>query len=169
MITKNSDISLSKLTLADAPFIFELMNSESWKKYIGDKNIDSLKKAENHIENVYLKCYKDHEFGFYKITLNHQPSQHIGVTGFIKRDELKFPEVGFAFLPDYQNKGYGYQSTKLALDYGLKTFKFKTLLAITQPNNQGSIKLLQKIGLTYQKRIFPFDDGKELLLFAKNY
>ncbi|WP_211328339.1 hypothetical protein [Ichthyenterobacterium magnum] len=46
-------------------------------------------------------------------------------------------------------------------------FKLKIILAITSPSNNNSIKLIKKLGLSYQKRIKPFDDDEEVLLFAK--
>ena len=48
-----------------------------------------------------------------------------------------------------------------------KRFHLKNLLAITLTINGNSIKLLEKLGFIYQKRIKPFDDDQELLLFAK--
>jgi len=48
-------------------------------------------------------------------------------------------------------------------------FKFKKVSAITTPVNKNSIKLLEKLGLVYEKRVIPFEDGEELLLFAKTF
>jgi len=48
-------------------------------------------------------------------------------------------------------------------------FKLKKVSAITSPKNTNSIKLLEKLGLTYEKRVIPFEEGEELLLFAKTF
>ena len=48
-----------------------------------------------------------------------------------------------------------------------EVFKLKKVVAITNPDNHNSIKLLEKLGLVFEKRINPFEEDKELLLFAK--
>ena len=40
-------------------------------------------------------------------------------------------------------------------------------VAITLPINKNSINLLENLGFIYEKKVNPFEDGKELLLFAK--
>ncbi len=46
-------------------------------------------------------------------------------------------------------------------------FGIEKLFAITVPYNIESVKLIEKLGFKYEKRIKPFEDDEELLLFAK--
>jgi RimJ/RimL family protein N-acetyltransferase len=169
IIAETQRLIISKVTIADAPFFVELMNTPHWLKYIGDRHIKTIKQAENHLKKGILKSYKDFGFGFYKLLLKHEQNKTIGVVGLVKRKELEHVDIGFGFLPDYEGKGYGYESSKEIIKLAKNKFNLKKITAITDPINTNSIKLLEKLGLTLEKKVIPFDDGKELLLFAKTF
>lgn len=168
VIAETKRLMLSKITVDDASFLLELMNTPSWLKYNGDRNVKTLKQARNHIQNNQLKCYETFGFGYYKIQVKAKNSKTIGTTGLLKRDQLEHVDIGFSILPEYHNKGFGYEAASEIMKLAKHTFKIKTLSAITLPTNKPSIKLLEKLGLSYQKTVKPFDDEKELLLFVKN-
>ncbi|WP_223552148.1 GNAT family N-acetyltransferase [Aestuariivivens sp. NBU2969] len=159
---------LSKVTLKDASFFVELMNTPGFLKYVGDRHIKSPKDAREHIKNRFLKSYNKYGFGYYKLTLREQPNIPIGVVGILKRDVMEHPDLGFALLPQYERQGYGYEASVEMLKWAKEKFKIRRILAITDPDNDKSIKLLEKLGLTFEKRMNPFDETKELLLFAKD-
>ncbi|GGZ84018.1 GNAT family N-acetyltransferase [Algibacter mikhailovii] len=167
MIAETSRLILTKFTLDDAPFFMELVNTPHWIKFIGDRNIRTLKDAEQKIKSGHFKSYKSYGFGFYKVLLKEENNKAIGTCGLIKRDTLVDVDIGFAFLPNYESKGFGYESASAVMKLAKNTFNLKRLVAITNPENKKSIGLLEKLGLTFEKRIKPFEDDKELLLFAK--
>ena len=148
MILQTERLTLRKLTLADAPFIYELVNSPNWLEYIGEKNVKNLKDAENYIQAKILNHYKKHGFGFY-LAITKDTKQAVGLTGFIKRDSLDNPEVGYAFLPSGSGKGYALESTKAILNYGKTQLNIAKIVAITHPDNKRSQKLLLKLGFQY--------------------
>lgn len=167
-ITTTNRLIISKVTLKDAPFFVELMNTPSWLKYIGDRNVKSVNDAENHLKNGILKSYEESGYGFYIVSQKAEPEKAIGIVGLVKRKELEHIDIGFGFLPDYVGKGYGYESSVAIMELAKTNFKLKKVCAITNPDNKSSIHLLEKLGLSYQKRINPFDENEELLLFAKD-
>lgn len=52
METESKRLILRPLNLNDANFIFELVNSDGWLRFIGDRNVKSQKDAENYILNI---------------------------------------------------------------------------------------------------------------------
>ena len=167
MIAETERLTISKFTINDAPFFLELVNTPHWIKYIGDRNIKTIADAEQRIINGHIKSYETHGFGFYKLNLK-ENNNPIGTCGLIKRDTLEHVDLGFAFLPDYEGKGFGFESSKAILKVAKDQFKLETILAITLAANKPSINLLEKLGLSFQKKVKPFDDDEELLLFVKN-
>lgn len=167
IIAETERLLISKVTLQDAPFFVELMNTPHWLKYIGDRNIRSVKDAEENLKNGILKSYKYHGFGFYKIVLKSESNKIIGTAGLIKREELDDVDIGFGFLPEYEGKGFGYEASVEIMKLAKEVFKLKRIVAITNPENHNSIKLLEKLGLVFEKRINPFEEDKELLFFTK--
>jgi RimJ/RimL family protein N-acetyltransferase len=165
-VAETDRLVLAKVTLKDAPFFFELMNSPKWIQFIGDRNIKSIKAAENHLKKTILKCYKEFGFGFYKVLLKSEDHRIIGISGLVKREELDDVDIGFGFLPGYEGKGYGFESAVEVLKLAKEKFNLSKVTAITVPANTNSIHLIEKLGLVYQKRINPFEDDEELMLFA---
>ncbi len=167
IIAETERLLISKVSLQDAPFFVELMNTPHWLKYIGDRNIRSVKDAEANLKNGILKSYKDNGFGFYKVLLKAENNRTIGTAGLIKREQLDDVDVGFGFLPEYEGKGFGFEASVEIMKLAKSEFKLKKVVAITNPDNHNSIKLLEKLGLVFEKRVNPFEEDKELLLFAK--
>lgn len=155
---------LREYNLNDVPFIFKLMNSEGWLKNIGDRNIKTLEDAEAYMQKNYLSSYEKHGFGPYLVTLK-EDGTPIGSSGLYKRDNLDFPDVGFAFLSEFANKGYAYESAKAVMNYAAEKLKLQTIVGITLPENSASIKLLKKLGLA-EIGTYRYEDGEELLLFS---
>ena len=168
-ISSTERLHLEELNTSDAPFILELMNTPHWLEHIGDRNIKTLDDAERVIINMHLKSYRENGFGFYKLLLKSENLIPIGVCGLIKRPELDGVDIGFAFLPEYERKGFGYESAVEIITLAEIKFNLKEVIAIVAPENSNSIKLLEKLGLTYQKKVTPFSDGKELLLLSRSF
>lgn len=168
MIAETERLILSKFTLEDAPFFLELVNSPNWIKFIGDRNTKTLKDAEERIKEGHFKSYKKYGFGFYKVKLKEEQNKVIGTCGLIKRDTLDDVDIGFAFLSEYESRGFGYESSLEIIRLAKDVFHLKKIVAITNPDNEKSIRLLEKLGLTFEKKVKPFEDDEELLLFAKN-
>ena len=90
MHIKTERLSLRPVSETDAPFLFELMTSDSWIKNIGDRGIKTLDDARSYASNNLIKSYKTNGYGLYVICLEAAP---IGLCGLVKRDYLPLPPV----------------------------------------------------------------------------
>lgn len=143
-----SRLLIKPLSLYDDEFIFELVNTEGWIKFIGNRNITSQLDALAYIQKIL-----DNENIFYWMVQLKDSQESIGLVTFIKRDYLSHHDIGFAFLPGFQKMGYAYEATMAVLDKLISELKLSHIVATTVPGNIKSIKLLQKIGLTFEKEI----------------
>ena len=73
----------------------------------------------------------------------------IGICGLVKRDALTDADIGYALLPRFWSMGYAYESASAVMTYGMNVLGLKRLLAVTNQDNAGSIKVLEKIGLKF--------------------
>lgn len=165
MIIETERLILREMTLDDAAFLYKLMNSENWLKYIGDRGINSVEAARAYMLKSYLGSYQKNGFGAYMI-VRKTDGELIGNCGLYKRENLKHPDIGFAMLPEFYKMGYGYEAAMGVLKYAKENLNIDTLLAITDKENHSSIGLLNKIGLN-QKDVIKLDKaGPDLLLFS---
>lgn len=165
-ILETDRLLLRELNLGDVPFILSLLNSPGWLKYIGDRGVKNEEQAKDYLLKGPLKSYKENGFGLYLVEerISNLP---IGLCGLLKRETLENPDLGFAFLSDYMGKGFALEAANAVLEYTKSELKMPTILAIVLPNNQPSIKLLEKLGFQYQKTI-QVKEGEDLSLFQVN-
>ena len=168
VILETKRLQLAEVTLDDAPFFVELMNSPHWVEFIGDRHIRTIDDAKAHLKKTILKSYADNGYGFYKVQLKKEGLKTIGICGIVKRKELEDTDIGFGFLPAYEGRGYGYESSKGIMELAKERFHLDRIAAICVASNKNSIHLIKKLGLVYQNKIKPFEDDSELLLFVKN-
>ena len=151
-IIETERLLLRKLTLYDAPFIFELVNTEGWLKNIGDRNIKSIKDAESYLSSGPIKSYHENNFGMWLvIEKTHQAS--IGLCGLIKRPSLDDIDIGYALLPKFYKKGFAYEAAQATYDYGINELGIDRIVGICNIDNKASIHILEKIGLRIEKKM----------------
>ncbi len=86
--------------------------------------------------------------------------------GYVRRESLDGPDIGFAFLPEYEKLGYGYESASAMLTYGRGKLGFTTIRAITSMENNASGCLLEKLGFSFDSLID--DDTEPLKLYISH-
>ena len=146
-----------RLSLNDAEFIFELLNSEGWLKFIGDRNIKSTEDAQNYIQ----KIMDNPKINYWVVRSG---DEKIGMMSFIKRDYLDHHDLGFAFLPEHSNKGFAYEAAENVLKELLQDPAYKIIFGTTNTDNRSSIKLLEKLGFHYIREIE--NEGTTLSLYS---
>ncbi|MEH6413956.1 GNAT family N-acetyltransferase [Pseudomonas sp. CGJS7] len=154
---------LSELTPEDAAFILELLTEPSFLANIGDRGVRDLDTAVGYIQDGPVQSYARHGYGLWRVNLR-DSGEAIGLCGLLKRDTLPDPDLGYAFLPRHWSRGYAVEAGAAALDYGLKTLALPRVLAITNPDNLASIKVLSRLGLGFQRMIRIGDN--DLRLFS---
>lgn len=164
-ILQTSRLQLRELALSDAPFILGLLNSPGWLRYIGDKKVKTEEQAQQYLQEGPLKSYLQNGFGLY-LVVRTKDQCPIGMCGILKRDGLDKPDLGFAFMPDYQGKGYAYEAAAATMQWAAERLKLASVYAITLPENNHSIRLLNKIGMRYIRYIKLPDSETALLLFS---
>jgi RimJ/RimL family protein N-acetyltransferase len=158
-------LTLKPTTVEDAAFILELLNSPKWLEFIGDRNVKSVPEAEAYIKERMLPQFE--RLGFTNnVVIRKNDGKKIGACGLYDRDGLDSIDIGFAFLPGFEGQGYGFESASALLQTAFKDYNLNRVIAITSKRNIPSQKLLQKIGLSFERMITLPYDNEELMLFA---
>jgi len=104
-------------------------------------------------------------FGFYIVELR-ESQIPIGICGLVRRDFLDDVDIGYALLPQYWAKGYAYEAASAVMAYGTGVLGLKRLIAITSSDNHSSARVLEKLGMRYERMMAYPDTGQEVRLFA---
>lgn len=148
----------------DAPFIFDLLNSPKWIKFIGDRNIKNLDDAIAYIEERIRPQQIRLGYSNYTV-IRKKDGAKIGSCGLYDRHGIEGIDLGFAFLPSFENKGYGFESANRLLDAAINQFELEQVSAITLKQNTSSQKLLEKLGLKHIRNIVLPRADEELMLY----
>ena len=162
-ILRTERLLLREFVIADSPFIVSLLNSADWLRFIGDRNVRTNDDAKNYLREGPFASYKLHGFGLWAVS-RLTDNALIGMCGLLKRDYLEHPDIGFAFLSDYQGKGFGFEAAKATLSYASGELNLPCISAITSKNNERSIGLLKILGFQFIEMIH-IEKKDELMLF----
>ena len=166
-VPKTERLLLRPFTVDDAQFILKLLNEPSFLRYIGDKKVRNLEDAQRYILNGPVASYEQNGFGLYLVELEESRTP-IGMCGLLKRNELPDADIGFAFLPEFWNKGFACEAATAVLQDACERLRLQRILAITSLDNESSIKLLQRLGFKFESVIKLSEDGEQVKLFARD-
>jgi [ribosomal protein S5]-alanine N-acetyltransferase len=164
VVIEATRLKLRTFIIDDAEFILRLLNDSDFLQFIGDKGVRNLEDARNYLINGPIASYQRNGFGLYLVELK-QTKTPIGMCGILKRDALEHVDLGFAFMPDFRRQGYGFEAANAVLSYARNDLKLRDILAITNPDNVGSIKLLERLGFIFEQTMTLSEDASEVKLF----
>jgi len=165
-VLETERLSLRELTVDDAEFIMTLLNEPSFLRYIGDKKVRNLDDARQYILNGPVASHERHGFGLNCVELRGSRTP-IGMCGLLKRDELPDPDIGFALLPDFWNKGFAFEAAEAVLKDARERLQIQRILAITSLDNEASINLLKRLGFRFEEVVQLSPNGEQLRLFSR--
>ena len=151
--------------IEDAAFILELLNSPKWIEHIGDRKVKTIEDAENYIRQKMLPQLERLGYSNNTIILK-ETGEKVGVCGLYDREGLEGVDIGFAFLPQFEKKGYARESAEKLIDAAFTAFGISKIAAITTRQNIDSQNLLTKLGFKHSQNIFLPDDPEELRLYS---
>ena len=166
-VLETERLALRRLSADDAEFIVELLNQPSFIRNIGDRGVRTNEDAVRYIQNGPVASYERFGFGLYLVELK-DTAIPIGICGLLKRETLEDVDVGFAFLPQFWSRGYAVESASAVLKHGRNVLGIDRIVAITSLDNHGSIKVLEKIGLKFERLMKLSEVEPEIKLFASD-
>ena len=148
----------------DLEFLIEILNMPKYYQYIGDRNVRTKDDAENYFNERIFPQYEKLGFGNFTVMLKADGTK-IGFCGIYVRPNLETPDIGFAFFEAYEGKGYAYEAASKLKELAKNKFGIAKLAGITLEQNHSSRKLLEKLGLKFQKKFFMEGDPEELMYY----
>ena len=154
---------LKPATIQDSSHFLNLNSDPDVVRYTGDNSFRNFLEAENTIKEKILPQFNLYKMGRFSVFL--KDGTFLGWCGLKYHPETNEIDLGYRFKKKYWGKGYATEASKLSLDYGFNELGHKRIIAKTMPDNIGSIKVMQKIGMTFRGHVNDPTDPHPFVLF----
>jgi RimJ/RimL family protein N-acetyltransferase len=145
-----SRLVLRRLGLEDAAFVVQLLNEPSFLENIGDRGVRNEQDAHRYLREGPLAMYAKHGFGLWHISLKSDGTA-IGMCGLLRRDTLPEVDIGYAYFPEHWGRGYALEAAEATLRHAAEKFGLTRVIAVVSQGNAGSIRVLEKIGMRFER------------------
>ncbi len=155
---------LREFTHTDAPYMLRQLNEPSFIENIADRGVRTLVQAEAYLQNGSIASYRQNGFGFWAV-IEKASDCVIGMCGLVKRPNLPYADLGYAFLPEFTGQGYALEAGRACTLAAHRDFALPRLLAIVNPGNTASRRLLEKLGFALDRMHAVYDNEPELCVY----
>jgi RimJ/RimL family protein N-acetyltransferase len=164
-VIETERLTLREMSEADAAFVLELLNDADFKRNIADRGVRTPEDARRYIAERFAESYRRHGFGLWLVETK-ETGAPAGICGLVKRDTLPGVDIGYAFLPSFRARGYAYESAAGVLRQARDVLGLRRLYAVVNPDNAGSIRVLEKLGMKFERMVKLSAEEPEVKLFS---
>ena len=159
-------LRLREQTLDDAAFLITVMNDPDFIRHIADRGVRTLDDARTYLTAGALASYAEHGFGLWLVERKTDGAA-IGLCGLVKRPAFDDVDVGYALLPAFRGQGYAREAVAGTLAYARAAHGLSRLIAVVNPDNLPSRKLLELEGFVFERMVRMTPEEPEILLLAR--
>jgi [ribosomal protein S5]-alanine N-acetyltransferase len=164
-VIETERLSLREMSEADSGVVLEILNDPGFIRFVGDRGVRTIGDAARYIDERFVESYRQNGFGLWLVETK-DGKVPAGICGLVTRKELGVVEVGYAFLPPFRGKGYAYEAASAALRHARDVLGLPRLYAIVDPDNAVSIRVLEKLGMQFERGVRLSAEESEVSLFS---
>ena len=164
VVLESERLRLREFEATDAPLILRLLNEAGFLRFIGDRGVRTEADALAYIERVAVAGYRRHGFGLYRVE-RRDGGEAVGMCGLMRKAWLDAPDLAYALLAAFEGRGYATEAAAAVLAHARDELGLERVAAVVQPDNPGSIRVLEKLGFTRERAVTD-PAGVELALFS---
>ncbi len=141
---------LRRLEFTDAPFVVALLNEPSFLENIGDRGVRNLDDAHRYLRDGPMMMYEKFGFGLWHAARK-SDGIAVGMCGLLKRDILPDVDIGYAYFPAHWGQGYAFEAADATVRHAARKFGLKRIIGVVSDHNVGSIRVLEKLGMKFER------------------
>lgn len=165
LMMQTEHLYLRRFTLDDAEEYWPLVSLPEILKYTGEQPPAKLEDVREILLTRPLKDYSVHGFGR-MACIEKSTGRLVGFSGLKHLDDLDEVDIGYRFLPECWGKGYATESSRLLMRQGSSEFGIRRIVGLVHPENVASKKVLEKLGLCFERELPPDDNGGTMKLYS---
>ncbi len=134
----------------DLEAAFRLFNDEEVQKYLSPENRRTREHMKVTLRN-FVKRWQERGFGLWCVCQKNG-GEMLGYCGFQYFDETSDVEILFAFFKEFWGSGFAAEAAEACLKFGFEELRLEKVSAAAHPENTASRRVLEKIGMSFEKR-----------------
>ncbi len=138
-------------TPEDADAWFSILQEDGILRYFPNQTLPSREKADAYIAH-HQAHWEKHGYGHWAV-VTRDDGQVVGWNGLEYLPELDETEVAYLLSKRVQGRGYATEAARAAVQFGLETVGLAKIIGLVHPENVGSVRVLEKCGLSFADRI----------------
>ncbi|MCT4781881.1 MULTISPECIES: GNAT family N-acetyltransferase [Exiguobacterium] len=139
--------TLRELEPRDARALYTILSTDDVMRYYGSDPLLAVYEAKNVI--AYFKDQFQQGKAIRWAICDRMTDELIGTIGFHNWTPQYFrAEIGFEVAKHYWRQGVAHEAATAVITHGFNEFKFHRISALVAPENEGSNRLVQKLGFT---------------------
>lgn len=149
VIMESERLKFRPFVSADLAKLIELRSDEEVIKHIGGKTLQSPQALKERLK-FYVDCYEKHGFANCAMIWK-ETDEMIGWGGLQPLEETAEIELAYGMIKNFWRRGIGFESGFSWLKYGFQSLDLKRIVALAVPENKGSWRIMEKLGMKHEK------------------
>ena len=149
---------LRRFTLDDAEAYMPLVSDPAVLRYTGEEPQQSIEAVRQILQTRPLRDYLKYGYGR-MACIEKSTGRLVGFCGLKYLEDLNEVDIGYRFMPDTWGKGYATESASAVMNQCRKEGKIKRVIGLVEPENLGSVNVLKKLGLFFERSVI-LEDSK---------
>ncbi len=142
---------LCPFALEDVDALHALWADREVRRYLFDGEVPARDHVVEMVE-ASVVGFADLGYGFFSLRRRESAADIMGFSGFRPFDEPGVVEMLFAVEPAHWGRGYATEASRAVLRFGFEECDIRRVVATTDTPNQRSVRVLQRLGLFFEKR-----------------
>jgi RimJ/RimL family protein N-acetyltransferase len=140
----------------DAEDLYRIYSHPDLFRYMSNEK-PLLWEQTSALIDSFTEYWKRHKFGVWAV-VNKTNQRLIGHCGFKFLESTPEVQIGYLLLKSYWGRGIGTEAASAALKYGFEVAQLNRVVAIAKPENIASRRVMEKIGMNYEKDAYYYDN-----------
>jgi RimJ/RimL family protein N-acetyltransferase len=146
-VVETARLRLRMLRPEDLDDLAALFADPEVMKYVADGKPTSREETRKALDSI-IQHWRRHGFGRWAVE-DKTTGEFVGFGGL--RSLFGVPEVVYHFATRHWGNGLATELGRASLRYGFETHRFARIVAIAKPGNAASIRVMEKLGMRYEK------------------
>ncbi len=161
-ILTTEHLSMRPFAESDLDWLVSHRSDGDVSRYLGGAELQTPSFVLKRLR-FYMDCFERLGFSMCLTTWN-ETGRAIGVSGLQPLEKTGHIEVGYSFEKEFWGKGLATEAAAAWLEFGFSKAGLERIVAVAEPANIGSTRVMEKLGMTFEKTSLSY--GLQVVRYA---